>query len=84
LPTGRICDHALQIVPLFETIEDLHAAPSIFDNLFCQFISEHLIACENAQMVMIGYSDSNKDGGYVMANWRCIRTGALQSCSSIK
>jgi len=64
------CDDGLQIVPLFETIEDLQAASPIFENLFTLPIyREHLSRCENAQMVMIGYSDSNKDGGYVMANW---------------
>ncbi|MDO9302510.1 MAG: phosphoenolpyruvate carboxylase, partial [Anaerolineales bacterium] len=64
------CDHALQIVPLFETIEDLKTAPSIFENLFTLPVyRDHLATCNNAQMVMIGYSDSNKDGGYVMANW---------------
>lgn len=64
------CNDGLQIVPLFETIEDLHEAPSIFETLFTlPFYREHLATCENAQMVMIGYSDSNKDGGYVMANW---------------
>lgn len=64
------CDHALQIVPLFETIEDLKAAPTILESLFTlPLYREHLAACNNEQMVMIGYSDSNKDGGYVMANW---------------
>lgn len=64
------CDHALQIVPLFETIEDLKAAPGILEKLFnLPLYREHLVKCNNAQMVMIGYSDSNKDGGYVMANW---------------
>lgn len=64
------CDHALQIVPLFETIEDLQAAPVIFETLFTlPLYREHIAASDNAQMVMIGYSDSNKDGGYVMANW---------------
>ncbi|MBC7877718.1 MAG: phosphoenolpyruvate carboxylase [Anaerolineales bacterium] len=64
------CDHALQVVPLFETIEDLQAAPSILKSLFTMpLYREHLNTCENAQMIMIGYSDSNKDGGYVMANW---------------
>jgi phosphoenolpyruvate carboxylase len=64
------CDEGLQIVPLFETIEDLKSAPAILDALFTlpQY-REHLASCLNAQMVMIGYSDSNKDGGYVMANW---------------
>ena len=64
------CDDGLQIVPLFETIEDLSAATSIFEKLFTlQIYREHLSRSGNAQMVMIGYSDSNKDGGYVMANW---------------
>ena len=64
------CDEGLQIVPLFETIEDLQAVPSIMENLFTLPIyREHLTICGDEQMVMIGYSDSNKDGGYVMANW---------------
>ena len=64
------CNEGLQIVPLFETIEDLRAAPSIMENLFTLPIyREHLSTCGDEQMVMIGYSDSNKDGGYVMANW---------------
>lgn len=64
------CNEGLQIVPLFETIEDLQAVPSIMENLFTLPIyREHLTTCGDAQMVMIGYSDSNKDGGYVMANW---------------
>ena len=64
------CDGGLHIVPLIETIEDLQAAPSILETLFTLPVyRQHLAVCENAQMVMIGYSDSNKDGGYVMANW---------------
>ncbi|RPJ24959.1 MAG: phosphoenolpyruvate carboxylase [Chloroflexi bacterium] len=64
------CDEGLQIVPLFETIEDLRAAPAIFERLLVLPIyREHLATCHDAQMIMIGYSDSNKDGGYVMSNW---------------
>ena len=64
------CDKGLQIVPLFETIEDLRAAPSIFESLLALPIyREHLATCADEQMIMIGYSDSNKDGGYVMSNW---------------
>jgi len=64
------CDEGLQIVPLFETVEDLHAAPSIFETLITLPIyREHLATCKDSQMIMIGYSDSNKDGGYVMSNW---------------
>jgi phosphoenolpyruvate carboxylase len=64
------CDKGLQIVPLFETIEDLRAAPSIFESLLeLPIYREHLATCNDEQMIMIGYSDSNKDGGYVMSNW---------------
>jgi phosphoenolpyruvate carboxylase len=64
------CDEGLQIVPLFETIEDLRAAPSIFESLLdLPIYREHLATCNDEQMIMIGYSDSNKDGGYVMSNW---------------
>lgn len=64
------CDKSLQIVPLFETIEDLRAAPSIFESLLeLPIYREHLATCNDEQMIMIGYSDSNKDGGYVMSNW---------------
>ena len=64
------CDQGLWIVPLFETIEDLHRAPSIFESLLeLPNYREHLATCNNEQMIMIGYSDSNKDGGYVMSNW---------------
>ena len=64
------CDEGLQIVPLFETIEDLRAAPSIFEGLLeLPIYREHLATCNDEQMIMIGYSDSNKDGGYVMSNW---------------
>ena len=64
------CDQGLQIVPLFETIEDLRAAPAIFDELLnLPIYRKHLATCRDEQMIMIGYSDSNKDGGYVMSNW---------------
>jgi len=64
------CDKATQIVPLFETIEDLQSVPLILEKLFTlPLYREHLKTCNDTQMVMIGYSDSNKDGGYVMANW---------------
>lgn len=60
----------LDIVPLFETIEDLHAAPRIMGALFNHpTYRRHLALRGNAQQVMIGYSDSNKDGGFLAANW---------------
>lgn len=64
------CKNLPSITPLFESIQDLKDAPVILEQLFASDIyREHLQSHQNDQMVMIGYSDSNKDGGYVMANW---------------
>jgi phosphoenolpyruvate carboxylase len=61
---------ALDVVPLFETIDDLHAARGIMERLFDNFMyAAHLKTRGRAQPIMIGYSDSNKDGGYLTANW---------------
>ncbi|WP_018133240.1 phosphoenolpyruvate carboxylase [Effusibacillus pohliae] len=60
----------INIVPLFETIEDLRVAPAIVDELFANPVyRKHLQARGNLQEIMLGYSDSNKDGGYLTANW---------------
>ena len=64
----------LEIVPLFETLDDLDAAPRILDDLFgFPLYREHLARAGGQQTVMIGYSDSNKDGGYLAANWALYR-----------
>lgn len=64
------CADGMQIVPLFETLDDLDAAPRILADLFArEAYRAHLATCHREQMVMIGYSDSNKDGGYLAANW---------------
>jgi phosphoenolpyruvate carboxylase len=64
------CADGLQIAPLFETVADLEGAPSILSNLFSlEAYRAHLATCADQQIVMIGYSDSNKDGGYLTANW---------------
>jgi phosphoenolpyruvate carboxylase len=64
------CSDGLHIVPLFETIADLAAAPRILSDLFnLPAYRDHLERLAGKQMVMIGYSDSNKDGGYLAANW---------------
>ncbi len=60
----------LQIVPLFETLDDLAAAPRVLADLFSlEVYRAHLAASRDEQMVMIGYSDSNKDCGFLAANW---------------
>ncbi|MEM6646956.1 MAG: phosphoenolpyruvate carboxylase [Bacteroidota bacterium] len=60
----------LDFVPLFETIEDLDEADARMAALFTHPVySAHLKARGQFQEIMLGYSDSNKDGGYWMANW---------------
>lgn len=60
----------LDLVPLFETINDLNAAPEVLDTLFnLPAYQEQLAARGSYQQIMIGYSDSSKDGGYLASNW---------------
>lgn len=61
----------MPLVPLFETIQDLLAAPRILEELFTDpdYRNYLLGHCGRVQRVMIGYSDSTKDGGYLAANW---------------
>lgn len=65
--TGEL---AVNVVPLFETIEDLQAAPAIMDQLFGIAEYRALVTSRaDVQEVMLGYSDSNKDGGFVTSGW---------------
>lgn len=60
----------LNIVPLFETISDLRGCGVVMDELFSMPYYRKLLASRgNVQEVMLGYSDSNKDGGFLAANW---------------
>ncbi|MGI9247837.1 MAG: phosphoenolpyruvate carboxylase [Woeseiaceae bacterium] len=71
---NRRGDVPLDIAPLLETVDDLHNGPEILDSLLdTDLYREHLVRRGNRQTVMIGYSDSNKDGGLASARW------ALQS-----
>ena len=66
-PGGEL---AMNIVPLFETIDDLRNCPRIMDALFG--IPEYRAMLKTRggmQEVMLGYSDSNKDGGFLTASW---------------
>ena len=64
----------LDIVPLFETIEDLLNAPGIMDALYkIPAYREHLKTRGNKQTIMLGFSDGTKDGGYLRANWSIFR-----------
>ncbi|HZR87599.1 MAG TPA: phosphoenolpyruvate carboxylase [Bradyrhizobium sp.] len=66
-PSGR---SGINIVPLFETIEDLQAAAGIMDRMLSLHDYRRLVDSRGAvQEVMLGYSDSNKDGGFVTSGW---------------
>lgn len=60
---------ALMVVPLFETIEDLEAAPAIMRAFFGLPEMAAITRARGHQEVMLGYSDSNKDGGYLTSVW---------------
>jgi phosphoenolpyruvate carboxylase len=69
--TGRL---SVNIVPLFETIADLQAAPAIMEALFALPDYRRILASrDDTQEVMLGYSDSNKDGGYLTSGWELYR-----------
>ncbi len=63
-------EFTIDIVPLFETVEDLKNAPRIMSSLYENKIyKEHLSKRNCTQTIMLGFSDGTKDGGYLMANW---------------
>ncbi len=60
----------MNIVPLFETIEALENACPVMETLFALPWYQHLLASrDHIQEIMLGYSDSNKDGGYITSSW---------------
>jgi phosphoenolpyruvate carboxylase len=64
----------LDVVPLFETVDDLANAPDVMKQIFA--IPEyraHLQQRGNKQTIMLGFSDGTKDGGYLRANWSIFR-----------
>ncbi len=64
----------IDIVPLFEMVGDLENAPSLMTELFAnEAYRRHLAERDGQQQIMIGYSDSGKDGGYLRANWMLYR-----------
>ncbi len=68
----------LDIAPLLETVDDLQNGPAILESLLsAELYREHLKRRDDRQMVMIGYSDSNKDGGLASARW------ALQNAQEV-
>jgi phosphoenolpyruvate carboxylase len=66
-PSGRC---GINIVPLFETIEDLQACSGIMDRMLSLHDYRKLVDSRGSvQEVMLGYSDSNKDGGFITSGW---------------
>ena len=64
----------VNIVPLFETIGDLERSGAVMDRLFSLPAYQRLLESRGRlQEVMLGYSDSNKDGGFLMSNWALYR-----------
>jgi phosphoenolpyruvate carboxylase len=68
--TPGVESSTLPIVPLFETIDDLQRAPAIMKELLSVPVVRRSVRAQGGvQEVMIGYSDSNKDGGFLASNW---------------
>jgi phosphoenolpyruvate carboxylase len=71
----RMCDGGsaesrINLVPLFETIDDLRRAPSVMERLYnTPPYRSALMARGHLQEIMLGYSDSNKDSGFLTSNW---------------
>ncbi|MDX1572321.1 MAG: phosphoenolpyruvate carboxylase, partial [Xanthomonadales bacterium] len=65
----------LDVAPLLETVDDLNAGPEILEELLTlDYYRGHLSQRDNRQMVMVGYSDSNKDSGIATARWAIRQT----------
>lgn len=74
---------AVNIVPLFETVADLRACVGIMDRLLAIPEYRRLVdSRDGLQEVMLGYSDSNKDGGYVTSGWELYKAevGLVELC----
>jgi phosphoenolpyruvate carboxylase len=72
--TGTAADPGLMPVPLFESIEDLQNAPAICRQLWTSDVYKPLLESWNhRQEVMLGYSDSNKDGGMITSTWEIFK-----------
>ncbi len=59
----------IDVTPLFETVDDLVAAPAVIEQLLRLPVYRDHVRRRGLQEVMIGYSDSNKDSGFLAANW---------------
>jgi phosphoenolpyruvate carboxylase len=67
---GNVPEADIMAVPLFETVSDLEAAPQVMTDWFALPEIAAITQARGYQEVMIGYSDSNKDGGYLTSTWQ--------------
>ncbi len=73
LPAGGLVSD-IRVAPIFEQIEALRRAPAVMATaLGMPYYHAFVSACGDEQQILLGYSDSNKDGGYVAANWELFR-----------
>ena len=67
---GRCTANYLRVTPLFETVDDLGRAPEVLGHLLDDsFYRSSLEESDDLQEIMLGYSDSGKDAGYITSNW---------------
>ena len=67
---GRCTANYLRVTPLFETVDDLRRAPEVLGHLLDDpFYRSSLEKSDDLQEIMLGYSDSGKDAGYITSNW---------------
>ena len=79
----------LLVVPLFETVEDLKRAPEVMERLFKLDFYRSLLpkvgeSFKPLQELMLGYSDSNKDSGFVSSNWEIHRAQIALQISQVE
>jgi len=72
---GRCAANHLRVTPLFESIDDLERAPDVLRRLLEDpFYRSSLTRIGDLQEIMLGYSDSGKDAGYITSNWTLYKT----------
>lgn len=75
----------LDVIPLFESIEDLAKAANVMEQLYTiPVYREHVAKRSNKQVIMLGFSDGTKDGGYLRANWSIFRAKEELTAISLK
>jgi phosphoenolpyruvate carboxylase len=75
----------LDVIPLFESIDDLAKAADVMEQLYSvpEYFA-HVKARGNKQVIMLGFSDGTKDGGYLRANWSIFRAKEELTAVSLK